>query len=88
MVSKRRWFVYIIRAADGTLYTGIARDVAKRLEKHRSGTGSRYLRGRGPLKVVYRESCSGMSTALKREIRIKRLTRKKKLELIARKTHI
>ncbi len=75
----------MIRAADGTLYTGIARDVDKRLEKHRAGAGSRYLRGRAPLKVVYRKALPSMSRALKQEIRIKRFTKKKKLALIASK---
>jgi putative endonuclease len=79
---RPRWFVYIIQAADHSLYTGIARDLAKRIETHVRGKGSRYLRGRSPYKVVYRESRFGLSSALKREAQIKKLTRLQKLELI------
>ena len=81
-MRRKRWFVYIVRAADETLYTGIARDVARRLLTHGSGKGSRYLRGRSPLRIVYRESLSGRSSALKREAQIKKFTRRQKLELI------
>ncbi|HXV26628.1 MAG TPA: GIY-YIG nuclease family protein [Candidatus Paceibacterota bacterium] len=76
------WFVYILRCGDGTLYTGIATDVQRRLAEHRKNAGARYTRGRGPFRVVYRERVSGRSTALKREAAIKRLTRGRKLQLI------
>lgn len=83
MKKKRlRWFVYIVRATDGTLYTGIARDIAKRLQTHGSGKGSRYLRGRGPYTLVHHEVRFGLSSALKREIQIKDLTRAQKEDLI------
>ena len=49
------WHVYILRCADGTLYTGIAKDLAKRLEAHQSGNGAKYTRGRLPVKLVYQE---------------------------------
>jgi putative endonuclease len=77
-----RWFVYVLRAVDGTLYTGIARDTAKRLGAHGSKKGSRYLRGRGPYELVHREVRFGRSSASKREAEIKSLSRQKKLELI------
>ena len=76
------WYLYILRCRDGSLYTGITTDVDKRLEMHRSGKGAKYTRGRGPLELVYRESCSCHSDALKRERQIKALNRKQKLELI------
>lgn len=76
------WFVYMLRCRDGSLYTGIALDVAARLEQHQSGKGAKYTRGRGPLELVYTEQCPDKSTALKRELGIKALTRQKKLELI------
>ena len=83
MPNKRaRWFVYIVTTSNQTLYTGIARDADKRLDEHRAGRGSRYLRGRAPLKMVYKEARFGRSSALKREAQIKSLTRKQKLELI------
>ena len=76
------WKLYMLRCRDGSLYTGITTDVEKRLEAHRSGKGAKYTRGRGPLELVYQEECGDHSTALKREIEIKALTREYKLNLI------
>ena len=76
------WYLYILRCGDGTLYTGVTDDVARRLEAHRAGKGAKYTRGRGPLELVYREELPDKSAALKREIAVKRLNRQKKLELI------
>lgn len=78
------WYLYILRCADGTLYTGITTDVAKRLEQHRSGKGAKYTRGRGPLELVYSEECGTHSDALKREHQIHRFTRAQKLQLIGK----
>ena len=80
--KRHRWFVYILQAADKTLYTGIARNVEKRLAEHLSGKGSRYLRGRSPLKLLYKETRLGRSSASRREAQIKNLTREQKLEMI------
>lgn len=77
------WYLYILRCADGSLYTGITTDVERRLEEHRSGKGAKYTRGRGPLELVYREVCGSHSDALKREYAVKQLVRKDKLEMIA-----
>ena len=77
------WYLYILRCCDGTLYTGITTDVEKRLETHRSGKGAKYTRGRGPLELVYRETCGSHSDALKREMAVKRLTRTQKKAMIA-----
>lgn len=76
------WKLYILRCGDGSLYTGITTDVEKRLEAHRTGKGAKYTRGRGPLELVYREECGDHSTALKRELEIKRLPREEKQKLI------
>ncbi len=76
------WYLYILRCGDGTLYTGITTDVEKRLEAHRAGKGAKYTRGRGPLVLVYRESCGTHREALKRELAVKKLTRQKKLALM------
>ena len=76
------WYVYILRCADDTLYTGISTDVEKRLQAHRSGRGAKYTRSRCPLTLVYREVCGSHSQALKRECRIKSMTRAEKLQLI------
>ena len=76
------WYLYILRCKDSTLYTGITTDVEKRLEAHRSGKGAKYTRGRGPLKLVHRETCGSHSEALKREVEVKKLSREEKLAMI------
>lgn len=81
----KAWFVYVLRCGDGSLYTGIARDVQARLQMHRSGKGAKYTRGRGPLELVYTEECADKSEALKRELAIKALSREEKLHLISKK---
>jgi putative endonuclease len=84
-VAKRGaeiWFVYILRCVDGTLYTGITKDLARRCQQHNDGVASRYTRSRRPVKLVYQESQQGQSLALKREPAIKKLTRQEKLALI------
>ena len=78
----KKWYLYILRCGDGSLYTGITTDVNKRLEAHRSGTGAKYTRGRGPLELVYREECGDHPNALRREAEIKRLPREEELKLI------
>lgn len=80
------WEVYILLCGDGTLYTGIARDAEKRLKMHQSGKGAKYTRGRGPLTLVYREGCESHTQALQREIAVKKLTRKQKLNMIQKYT--
>lgn len=79
---ERKWYLYILRCADNTLYTGITTDVEKRLEAHRSGKGAKYTRGRTPLELVYEEECENHSHALKRELEIKALTRTEKEKII------
>ena len=79
---EAKWYLYILRCGDGTLYTGITTDVPKRLEQHRTGKGAKYTRGRSPLEVVYREECGSHSEALKRELAVKKLTREQKEVLI------
>ena len=79
------WYVYILRCGDGTLYTGITDDVPRRLAVHRAGKGEKYTRGRGDLELVYQEQVPDKSAALRREFQIKRLTRREKEALIAKK---
>lgn len=79
------WTVYILRCGDGTLYTGCTNNLPRRLEAHRSGRGAKYTRGRLPVALVYQEEVPDKSAALRREIAIKRLTRQKKIALIAGK---
>jgi predicted GIY-YIG superfamily endonuclease len=76
------WFVYILRCADGSLYTGITKDVKRRCQQHNDGTASRYTRSRRPVRLVYHEAHPSQSSALKRESAIKAMTRRDKLALI------
>ena len=76
------WFVYIVRCADGSLYTGIAKDVNRRCEQHDAGTASRYTRSRLPVELVYQERRTIRSLALKREAAIKALSGREKLAMI------
>jgi putative endonuclease len=76
------WTLYIVRCRDGSLYTGITNDLERRLERHDAGTAARYTRGRGPVKLVYREACADRSAASRREAAVKRLTRGQKRALV------
>jgi len=76
------WFVYILCCADGSLYTGITKEVKRRCQQHNDGTASRYTRSRRPTKLVWQEKQSGRSLALKREAAIKAMTRPEKLAMI------
>ena len=78
------WHLYLLRCGDGTLYCGIAVDVAARLKQHAEGKGAKYTRGRGPLELVYSEPCTSRSEALRRERAVKRLRREDKLRMILR----
>jgi predicted GIY-YIG superfamily endonuclease len=77
-------FVYIVRCADGTLYTGYARDPDARAKVHNNGRGARYTSGRRPVVLVYVEACPSKGEALSREYRLKRLRRARKEALIAK----
>jgi predicted GIY-YIG superfamily endonuclease len=77
------WFVYILRCADKSLYTGIAKNIQRRLAEHTHKKGSRILRGKLPLKLVHQEKFYSRSAALKREAAIKKLSRHEKLLLLA-----
>ncbi len=85
MNNERPWYVYIIRASDGSLYTGITTDVERRFAEHGSVLkGARFFRGRRPLKVEHIETHPDRSSAQRREAAIKKLSRDGKLELIGR----
>jgi Predicted endonuclease containing a URI domain len=75
-------FVYMLRCGDGSLYTGWTNDLEKRLKSHSSGKGAKYTRGRGPFEMVWHEELPDMSTALRREVEIKALTRSQKEEFL------
>ena len=79
---KAGWHVYVILCSDGSLYTGITTDVARRFRQHGSGQGARYFRGRQPREVVYQESGHTRSSAARREAEIKRMTRAGKAAMV------
>ena len=79
---KKEWSVYILRCGDGTLYTGIAKDIEKRLVQHSKGKGAVYTRTHLPVQLLYQENHMTRSEALIREAQIKRSPRSKKEKLI------
>ena len=83
---KRRHFIYIVRCADGTLYTGYARDPQAREKAHNSGRGAKYTAGRRPVALVYSEPCKSLGKALAREYEVKRYPRVVKEALISGKS--
>jgi putative endonuclease len=83
MTANDHWNVYMVLCRDGTLYTGIARSLGKRIDEHNSREGgARYTRSRRPVELVYSENVPSRSEALKREYEIKKLPRAKKKQLI------
>lgn len=75
-------YTYIVRCADGTLYTGWTNDLEKRMKAHNEGTGAKYTRSRRPVELVYSEEHETKEEAMSREYRIKRMSRQQKMELI------
>ena len=76
------FYVYLLRCADGTLYTGYTDDPVRRTKVHNAGKGAKYTRARLAVELVYQEACADKSAALRREYEIKQLTRVQKLKLI------
>lgn len=76
------YFVYLLECEDGSLYTGITTDVARRLEEHKKGIGSHYTKAKKAKRIVYTEEHSDRSSAQKREAEIKNWSREKKSALI------
>ncbi len=81
--NAERWTVYILRCKDGTLYTGITKDIERRVKQHNDGKGSKYTQSRRPVKVVYNEKKMGRANALVREAEIKQYSKEKKEELVS-----
>ncbi|MDX2012250.1 MAG: GIY-YIG nuclease family protein [Myxococcaceae bacterium] len=75
------WYVYMVRCRDGSLYTGITTDLARRVAAHSNGTGARYTRSRRPVTLVYSRRARDKASALKTEYRLKQLSRSEKLAL-------
>lgn len=83
MPVAKGWFVYVVRCNDGSLYTGITTDVGARVATHSAGKGAAYTRARRPVELVFWARARTMSSALKRELRLKALSRDEKLRLVA-----
>ena len=83
MERQPMYFVYLIECADSSIYTGITTDVERRLSEHKNGIGSNYTAAKHAVRVLYTEEYPDRSSALKREAAIKRLSRAKKLALVA-----
>jgi len=84
------WYLYLVRCRYGSLYTGITTDVARRFAEHQgnSDTGAKYLRGRGPLVLVFQKTLGSRSLALGVESKVKKLSKARKEELIRDNTRI
>jgi putative endonuclease len=80
---KDSWSLYIVECADGSYYTGIAKDVQKRIETHNSGKGSKYTATHAPVKLLFQEAQRDYSAALRREYQIKRLPKNRKIRFAA-----
>lgn len=79
--TRRAAFVYLLRCADGTIYTGWTFDVTRRVQAHQDGRGARYTRTRRPVELIYRERLPSRRAAMRREIEIKKMSRARKLRI-------
>jgi len=84
-MQEKAYYIYILKCRDDTLYTGTTNEIGRRVCAHNDGKGAKYTKGRLPVILVYSEALDSRSAALKREIAIKKLSRKKKISLIERK---
>jgi len=76
------WFLYILECCDGSFYTGITKNMDRRLQKHNNGKGAAYTRSHRPVKLIYQENCIDRTAALIRELKIKSMNRKQKENLV------
>lgn len=88
IIKTDEWSVYILKCGDGSYYTGITKDLDKRIDEHRSGKGAKYLRGRGPLEIIFSRNTDSHGSALKYEIKIKKLSKPEKTKLILNPTQL
>lgn len=82
------WYVYMLRCADDTLYSGITTDLERRVAEHNGGVkgkGAKYTAARRPVELVYKKRCKDRSSAASAEAALKQLTREEKLELLDKK---
>ncbi|MBT4182543.1 MAG: GIY-YIG nuclease family protein [Nitrosomonadales bacterium] len=81
-LAKEEWFVYILKCADDTYYTGITKDINRRINEHGTNKGAKYTKHRGPFKLVFKASFANRSLASKQEYKIKSLSLQDKIKLI------
>lgn len=81
-MTSAKWVVYVLACGDGSLYTGVTNDLARRLRAHAAGRGGAYTRARRPVRLVFVEGQAGRGGALRREAALKRLSRAAKLALV------
>lgn len=84
--EKDRWYIYIVKCSDDTLYTGITKDLDKRIAQHNNGKGAKYTKGRGPVILINHFKRYSKSEALKLEYKIKQLSKEDKLALTDART--
>lgn len=85
-INKLKYYIYLARCSDGSLYTGYTNDLKQREHKHNLGLGAAYTRSRGPVKIVYFEKFKTKIQAMRRERAIKSLKKAQKEDLINKKT--
>ena len=84
----KQWFVYVVECSDGSLYTGITTNLKRRISEHNSSKkGAKYTKSRQPVELIYFETVSNRSEATMREINIKKLSKKNKIQLINSSTY-
>ena len=76
------WNIYIIECSDKKLYTGITKDIDRRLKEHSSGHGGRFTKFRGPVKLMFQQQMADKPEAMRREVEIKKMSRREKEELV------
>ena len=82
-LTSDNWFLYVAECADGSYYTGIAKDVEKRIAVHNDGKGSKYTRTHSPVRLVFQEPQASYSAALRREYQVKTLPKSRKIRFVA-----
>ena len=86
-MERKQYYTYMVRCADGSLYTGYTTDLDKRVEAHNSGKGAKYTNSRRPVMLVYYETYDAKEEAMSREWHIKQLDKKQKEQLILQQNH-
>jgi putative endonuclease len=87
-MEDKKWFVYMLECSDSTIYTGITNNLERRIKVHNSGKGAKYVKNRLPVRLLWSIESENRSEASKLEIKIKKLTRTQKLNIIENKKEV